>query len=374
MMRSTIAALFLILLPTAVDAQETRDCAQCPEMVSLPAGAFVMGATPDENDDDYGSSKPQVRVTLSNAFAIGKYEVTRQEFAAFVTATGHRPLPGCFARRSDGEWERQPSLSWRNPGFAQTDRDPVVCVSSADARAYAEWLRRITGRNYRLPTEAEWEYAARGGSPAARYWGSDPSAACRHANGPDLTQADAFNHTGDQDYFFQCADGHVHTAPVGQFAPNAFGLYDMLGNVWEWTDDCWTTSHAGAPGTGDRRRDGDCRMRVVRGGGWNYGHVAVHAAFREGEDFQQRGGHLGFRVVRDQRVVSSGPLAMAAFLPLLIFHALAIPPFWMLFRRVGLGRWWVLIVLVPGVGFWLGLVVLACRRWPTFYRKMAPHE
>lgn len=380
-MRSTIVVFLLVLSSASASAQSTRDCAQCPEMLSLPADSFVMGATPDEAArkdiprEEHEHSQPQVHVTISNAFAIGKYEVTRQEFAAFVAATGHQPLSGCFARQPDGEWERRPELSWRNPGFAQTDRDPVVCVSSADARAYADWLRHITGKTYRLPTEAEWEYAARGGSPAARYWGADLSQACRHANGPDLTQADAFGRKKDPSRFFPCADGYVHTAPVGQFAPNAFGLHDMLGNAWEWTEDCWTTSHAGARGNTNPRRDGDCSMRVVRGGGWNYGPEAVRAAFRLGEDFQQRGGHLGFRVVRGQQdAVSPDGVPLVEALPLLLFYAVTIPPFWMLFRRVGLSRWWVLIVVVPPVlGYWLGFVVLAYRRWPNFDRKVPPH-
>lgn len=302
-MRLLLLVLAVTVSTPATAQQGARDCPQCPEMVPLPRGSFMMGAAPDEesregvSQDFRGFSAPQVRVTIGGAVAIGRYEVTRAEFAAFVQATGHQTGPSCNALDTAGDWGPRQGLSWRNPGFPQTDRHPVVCVNWDDARLYAAWLSRTTGKAYRLPTEAEWEFAARAGSASARYWGDGRDAACRHANVADQTMITRLRF-GEKPQVFSCTDGHAQTAPVGRFTPNAFGLHDMLGNVWEWVEDCWNTSHAGAPGTGEARRDGDCASRVARGGGWFTNPVLVRSANRYGVEAGDRDSDMGFRVVR----------------------------------------------------------------------------
>ena len=166
-----------------------RECTDCPEMVVLPSGSFTMGSPGHETgrDDDEG---PQRVVTLARPFALGRYELTRGQFAAFVAASGYQSQGGnCWYRNADeGKYkDDDASLTWRNPGFSQNDGHPVVCVSWNDAKAYADWLASKTGKPYRLPSEAEWEYAARAGSANSRPWGDDPNQACRHANIADPT-------------------------------------------------------------------------------------------------------------------------------------------------------------------------------------------
>jgi len=256
----------------------SRDCVQCPELVRIPPGSFTMGSSAAEQQREgipkaYGDQElPQHAVTIGYAFRMGKYEVTRGEFAAFMQATGHSIVGSC---------------PWRNPGFGQTDRDPVVCVSWDDARAYVAWLNQTTGKAYRLPSEAEWEYAARARTSTARYWGDGLQDACRYANVDESA--------------FKCSDGHRTTAPVGKFLPNDFGLHDMLGNVWEWTADCWTGHYFNAPTNGDARSTGDCTRRVLRGGSWTVGPAHhVRAAYRASDVAAGRFVFVGFRVARSE--------------------------------------------------------------------------
>jgi formylglycine-generating enzyme required for sulfatase activity len=177
----------------------------------------------------------------------------------------------------------------------QDDTHPVVCVSWEDASAYAAWLTRRSGRNYRLLTEAEWEYAARAGTTTPRYWGDDANESCAYANTADL---DAFRQVPDAINwpFANCSDGRAHTAPVGSYRPNRFGLHDMLGNVWEWTQDCWNVNYTAAPADGSAWAAGDCFMRVVRGGSWDDSPPGVRAAYRVGSPVVIRVYGRGFRV------------------------------------------------------------------------------
>ncbi|HJQ55749.1 MAG TPA: SUMF1/EgtB/PvdO family nonheme iron enzyme, partial [Vineibacter sp.] len=246
-------------------AAGNRDCPQCPEMVRLRPGAYLMGSTPADPEHE-ADEAPQHRVAIGYAFALGKYEVTRGEFAAFADATGHRAAG-----------------DWRSPGFTQTDRDPVVNVSWDDAQAYVAWLSRTTGKAYRLPNEAEWEYAARAGTTTSRFWGDGRQETCRFANADDAA--------------FGCSDGFKNTSPVGRFQPNAFGLYDMLGNVWEWTADCWNADHNGAAPNGQARQSGDCSRRTVRGGSWGSSSGDVRSSGRTRGPPGPRN-FVGFRVAR----------------------------------------------------------------------------
>ena len=281
-----------------------RDCPQCPEMVSVPLGSFVMGAAAGEEEREKvlpayrDRASPQRTVSISKAFSLGRHEVTRGQYAAFVAATGRQAGASCHVFGSDGKWKDQAGMSWLNPGFAQTDSDPVVCVSWGDAQAYAQWLAKTTGKGYRLPSEAEWEYAARGGTSTARYWGDGRAEACRHANVSDRKLVDWGKFKNDPEEFFQCSDGYSHTAPVGKFQANGFGFFDMLGNAWEWVEDCWNGNYQGASSGQESRVSGDCCHRVLRGGGWDNNPPLVRAAYRSRYTTGYRDDNAGFRVAR----------------------------------------------------------------------------
>ncbi len=209
-------ASLIILTPHGWSQQQDRtagsefeDCADCPTMVVVPSGSFMMGSPSTEEGRGQGEG-PQHTVTISNAFAVGKFEVTRSQYEQFVRETGHSGYDGFFCM--DGrEWKIDVSGSWRNPGFAQSDSDPVVCVNWDDAIAYVSWLGQKTGKPYRLLSESEWEYAARAGTTTRFHFG-------------DSISSNPANYNWNEE----------KTVPVGSYSPNAFGLYDMHGNVLEW--------------------------------------------------------------------------------------------------------------------------------------------
>jgi len=271
-----------------------KDCDLCPELVVVPAGTFEMGTPSYEKNrgDDEG---PIRRVTIPKAFAIGKFEVTKAEFAAFADTTGYSTGTACRTRENDS-WDVREGRNWRDPGYRQSPRDPVVCINKADAEAYLEWLSCMSGKRFRLPTEAEWEYAARAGSLTSRYWGDDPNGACGFANVHDRTAKAALNSTWEP---HDCDDGAIHTSAVGRFQPNAFGLHDTLGNVWEWTADCYHDSYSGAPADGSARTDGACEKVVDRGGSWISSIGYVRTGNRAGPAPDLREFTLGIRVARD---------------------------------------------------------------------------
>ena len=242
------------------------DCAACPEMVVVPAGSFMMGS-PGGEQGRLEREGPRHRVTIGLPFAVGVYEVTFAEWDACVAAGG------CRGYRPEDE------------GWGRGSR-PVINVSWEDAREYLRWLSRETGKQYRLLTEAEWEYVARAGTQTARYWEASESGQCRYANGDDGL------------WVVSCSDGYVWTAPVGMFRPNGFGLYDVLGNVGEWTQDCWNESYSGAPVDGSAWLSGDCSRRVRRGGSWYTGPYELRSAYRNRLSAGNRHEFSGFRVAR----------------------------------------------------------------------------
>ena len=231
-----------------------RDCPECPEMVLVPAGAFTMGSPPDEpgRDDDEG---PQRTVTIREPFWVGKYEVTSAEWDTCAAAAE--------CSKEEGDDNRPINASWN------------------DAKAYVFWLSQMTGKRYRLLSEAEWEYAARASSTTAFWWGPGVGSDNANCNG--------------------CGGGWGgrKTAPVGSFEANDFGLYDTAGNVWEWVEDCYHDNHAGAPTDGAPRLDGECTDRVLRGGAWNDEPKVVRSASRDrsNPDTTWRN-DIGFRVAR----------------------------------------------------------------------------
>ena len=281
-----------------------RDCIDCPEMVVIPNGSFTMGV-PQTELDRYGfppwANAPLHLVRIAQPFALGEFLVTRKQYAAFAAETGHQGS-GCGVLPLDGtSWKFDSALSWRDPGFAQADNHPVVCVSWDDAIAYASWLSKKTGRHYRLPSEAEWEYAARAGDTAGRYFGD--ASVCEFANVRDQSKK-KLRSTGQ---FLECNSGFSNTSPVGSFPPNGFGLYDMLGNVWEWVEDCWGR-YGDAPDDGAARENALCPERVRRGGSWNSVERYLYNAGTRARGLPCAGWDVfGFRVASDYPAPASAP-------------------------------------------------------------------
>ena len=232
-----------------------RDCAGCPEMVVVPAGTYMMGS-PEEADE-----LPIHRVTIGEPFAVGKYEVTFAEWDACV-ADG-----GCYGHRPDDE------------GWGRGNR-PVMDVDWNQAQTYATWLNEKTRKVYRLLSEAEWEYVARAGSETAYSW--------RNEIGRNRANCDGCGSRWDG----------KQTAPVGMFAGNAFGLYDVHGNVMEWVEDCWNETYAGAPANGSAWEQGDCNRRGLRGGSWYFIPRYLRSAYRDWNPSGHRNDSVGFRVTR----------------------------------------------------------------------------
>lgn len=283
--------------------QTFRDCPYCPEMVVVPPGHFLMGSSPAETSRDaqslpwyasssvpwYGSSLPNSFFASEHPahsvnverFALGKYPVTRGEYAAFMRETNHASTGGCIFYENH-KYPTVPDGTWERPGFEQKDRDPVVCVSWEDAKAYIDWLNgKLGGQargSYRLPSEAEWEYAARAGTRTARWWGD--AIGRGHAD------------CGD------CGSpwDNKRTAPVDSFPGNPFGLHEMLGNVFQWTEDCWHNNYLSAPADSRAWTADVCQKHVLRGSNWGNDAWVVRSADRTRND--KRTNYIGFRVAR----------------------------------------------------------------------------
>ena len=258
------------LTATSPTGTTLRECVECPEMVVVPPDSFRMG---DLNGNGGSDEKPVHNVRIAYPFAVGKYEVTFAEWDACV-ADG-----GCTHRPDDGGWGR--------------DNRPVINVSWNDAQEYVRWLSRVTGKAYRLLSEAEWEYVARGGTRTVYWWGDD--------SWLDDDPRDHANYGRDD----KCCSGEaagadrwVNTSPVGSFDANAFGLFNTAGNVWEWVDDCWNDSYRGAPSDGDAWLNGACSKRALRGGSWQSIPRHIRSASRGRKDTGSRFSYSGFRVAR----------------------------------------------------------------------------
>ena len=248
-----------------------RDCDTCPAMVFVPAGTFMMGS-PEAERGRRGNEQPRHLVTFEAPFAVGVQEVTRGEWSACVLAgsCGSLEEPG-----EGGEGERLP-----------------VSVTWDEALAYVAWLSEETGQPYRLPSEAEWEYVARAGTDGARYWEGSGWAQCDYANGADATAL----RQGRYRSTVPCSDGYAGFAPARMFSPNPFGLHDVLGNASEWTQDCWNPLYSDAPRDGSAWEQGNCGVRVVRGGGAVSGPYSLRSAARVAVPTSFVN---GFRVARD---------------------------------------------------------------------------
>ena len=267
-----------------------RDCPTCPALTVLPAGRFEQGSAASENNSAF--EKPPHWVMIAHPMALSTNAVTVDEFRAFVAATG-RDMQGCDTY--DGTWRHRAENSWENPGFVQGGSHPVTCTSWNDAKAYATWLSAKTGQRYRLPSASEWEYAARAGGAAAQPWDAEGSDACASANVADQSAVQRYPGWS----VFACNDGFIQTSPVGSFKANSFGLNDMLGNVFQWTEDCWNADYKGAPVDGAARSDGNCAERELRGGSWFSNPSFVRANYRNHFGTDYRTSSVGIRVARD---------------------------------------------------------------------------
>lgn len=266
--------LFAVLGVTNAIASQSviKDCEQCPEMIIVPAGQFIMGTNGEDGRED--DEAPARSVTIAQPFALGKYEVTFDEWDACVAASACEKAP-------DEAWGR--------------GHRPVINVNFAQVNAYTKWLSEKTGKPYALPSETQWEYAAQAGGNQGTFWSDNKARACEYANVYDTLAKTKLMFDWA---VFPCADGFAETAPVGTFAPNAFGLHDMLGNVWEWVADCYHPSYAGAPSDGSAVTAETCMKHVSRGGSWNIFPAWVRTGYRYGLMGGLRASNLGFRVMR----------------------------------------------------------------------------
>ncbi|WP_298487521.1 formylglycine-generating enzyme family protein [uncultured Maribacter sp.] len=299
-----IPVLFSLKSNTIEEIKSFKDCKSCPEMIEIPEGSVYIGSHEEEIGRKKGE-RNRVKATIEKPFAIAKTEVTLAQFRVFMKESKYKsnvpirngePLIGC--NYYDGKsYGYIASHNWENPGYPQREDAPVVCVSWSDAKAYCDWLSKKTGREYRVPSTVEFEYATRAGSSSPWFWGTDPELACDYANVGDRTFSNQFPTRP----IFPCTDGYVFTSSVAKFKPNAFGLYDMIGNAWEWTNDCFKNNLDDAPidGSSYLGTNEECVFRTPKGGSWisgvAWGRTAVRS--RDGADYKSF--MLGFRVAAE---------------------------------------------------------------------------
>jgi formylglycine-generating enzyme required for sulfatase activity len=291
-----------VKMPTASTVQlrpgaHFRECSNCSEMVVVPAGEFTMGAPPTQ-EGRYDNQGPQHLVKFAKPFAVAIYDVTRRQYREFLKTTGHQQKSGCDIANPEGKWTFDPRLNWENTGFPQSENDPVLCVSWEDAQSYIEWINeqlpaseRSGGRGpYRLMSEAEWEYSARAGSSTTYYWG--PRASHDFANY-------GLDQCGPCGPAIGGRDRWLFTSPVGSFPPNRFGLYDMSGNAWTFVADCDNENYDRAPTDGSPLLTGNCKERMVRGGGWEDGLHYLQLTNRWPSPADKNSPQITFRLARD---------------------------------------------------------------------------
>jgi formylglycine-generating enzyme required for sulfatase activity len=287
----TRTVLLVAIVLCGCTSTRTRDCEHCPELVVIPAGTAIVGASANDkfrNADEL----PERKIAISQPFAVSRYEITRDQYEAFVRAT-HRPVGGdCLTdRRKRGDWQIDATTTFRDPGFTQAGDHPVACVSWDEAQAYIAWLNTQTQGGYRLLSEVEWEYVARGGASQNLIypWGDDQAQGCPFANLFDHTTLQTYAGMDTSGYKvfdpMDCADGRLNTSPVGSLQPNGFGIYDIIGNVQEWLEDCFT----------------DCTRRLTKGGSW--GSLAHNARIAERIPYPptHRDDSIGIRVAKTLR-------------------------------------------------------------------------
>jgi formylglycine-generating enzyme required for sulfatase activity len=302
--RMTNARLYASYKPGQVFADRFLDTTgQAPAMVVVPTGRFLMGSPESEPGHD-ANEAPAHDVEVKKGFAMARSPVTIGQFRDFVRASGYVPQSqslggGSVYDEQSGGLRDEPTATWQDDyaGKPGQDRLPVINVSWNDAKAYADWLSQRTGKKYRLPSEAEFEYALRAGS-TTRYWWGDGNPTSRVEN---LTGGNDRSGSGRRwsNAFTGYRDGYWGPAPVMSFTPNPFGLYDMGGNVSEWVADCWHDNYVRAPRTAEAWVNPGCSRRVIRGGSWGSAPNMVRSAYRQGAPADLRNARVGFRVVRE---------------------------------------------------------------------------
>ncbi len=291
------------------------------KLVLIPAGEFMMGTaeTIEELDTAFPGynlkkrshlcdDEKTHRVRITKPFYLGIHEVTIGQFKQFIKdadfkTEAERDGKGGYAIDvKTGKFDKKPEFSWRNPGWVQTDNHPIVNVTWADAVAFCNWLSKKEGKTYRLPTEAEWEYACRAGTKTRYHSGDDPETLIKVANIADASgeKLGKLQYRDWAQFALKGSDGYTHTAPVGSFKPNAFGLYDMHGNVWEWCSDWYGEDYYSKSPAEDPKGPERGGMRVRRGGAWHTFPLWVRASFRNNNTPESRYFNLGFRVARDK--------------------------------------------------------------------------
>lgn len=286
--------LLLCLIPACLSLSgaagaEGSGTSQPPETILLPGGSITIGAHPDDpaaSPDEF----PRRDISVS-AFHLMTHQVTRGAFAEFVRASGYSVPSGCRTLTDDG-WLEDREANWAQVGFPQDDAHPVTCVSRDDALAYARWLSDTTGESFRLPSESEWAYAARGGR-ADYFWG-DSHTVCDYGNVNDLTAKNKVAKVAEH-----CDDGALYTSPVATYQPNPFGLYDVIGNVWEWLADCAETDLSAVPPNGRPHQSETCERFALRGHSWTDAPGPVRLETRYALPSDARQSITGFRLARD---------------------------------------------------------------------------
>jgi formylglycine-generating enzyme required for sulfatase activity len=302
--RLTNAQLYANYKPGQVFTDRFVDMSgQSPTMLVVPTGKYMMGA-PDNEQGRSDSQTPQHEVALSQGFALSQTDITVGQFREFVRASGYKPdsvtIGGASVYdESSGVMRDDSSATWESDyaGHRAANNLPVVNISWNDANAYVQWLSRRTGKHYRLPSEAEFEYALRGGTTTRYWWGTGtPKSKVENLTGSlDRSPSGRRWSHAFQGY----SDGYWGPAPVMTFAPNAFGLFDVDGNVSEWMGDCWHDNYVRAPVDGSAWVNPGCSSRVIRGGSWGSSPEQVDSAYRQGAEASVRSGRVGFRILRE---------------------------------------------------------------------------
>jgi formylglycine-generating enzyme required for sulfatase activity len=300
--RIDLVSRYDVFRPGQVFTDEMPDASRGPSMMVVPFGEFLMGSATGEPDASV-EEQPQHRVSFERGFAMGRYEITLGQFRRFVEATGYVPRATqrghsmAYDVRS-GNFVRGSGIDWRSgyDGQPAEDAMPVIHVTARDAEAYAAWLSQQTGAHYRLPSEAEFEYALRAGGQGRFPWGNTapPAGVENLAGGKDVSPRGRHWNNAFPGY----ADGWWGPAPVGSFAANRFGLYDMGGNVSEWVADCWHKGYRRAPANGAAWVNPGCRNRMYRGGSWSSAPAQVRSAWRVSGGVDVTNARVGFRLVR----------------------------------------------------------------------------
>ncbi|MDA4845635.1 formylglycine-generating enzyme family protein [Hoeflea poritis] len=255
-----------------------RDCPDCPELILLPAGSVVM------NSDQISAVHEENKVTPDRhavpAFAVGRFEVTVEEWGKCVAAGICPQLP--------------------DSGNDAGNHHPATHMTWFQANDYVRWLSERTGQSYRLMSEVEWEYAARGGRVTEHSWGDGSvEEACAHANFEDISYKSRLSNKSFANRYAECDDGFIYAAPVGSLKPNSFGLHDTSGNVWEWTRDCWDKSRFSSSSVVTGAKQPDCQKAAIRGGSYRIGLAAVRPSMRASRFRDFSNIDIGFRVARD---------------------------------------------------------------------------